>query len=175
MITEGRLFRGSSGAATEFGHVSVDSRGRRCACGKRGCAETYVSASGVRRTVYELLASSNEPSALRGVTFNDLTAELVARLAIAGDPIAREAFEVTGEILGRLLANAVAVVDPEAIVLGGGLMNAGEILMKPVRMSFDEHVLDRYKTTVQLFPSAMQDGEAGILGAASVAMRGILQ
>ncbi len=168
---DGEVLQGSGGAATELGHVSIDAGGRFCGCGKRGCAEAYVSASGVRRTVFELLSMDLRPSALREISFNDLKAEEISRLARDGDPIAIEAFEVTGRYLGILLANATAIFDPQAVVLSGGLMNAGDVLMTPVRRSFEQYVLDRYKDSVQLLVSTLNDGEAAVLGAASVAWR----
>jgi glucokinase len=169
MVMDGKLIQGASGAGTEFGHVSIDPKGRDCGCGKRGCAETYVSASGVRRTVFELLSHRLEPTFLRDISFNDLTTEIISRLAVEGDPIAVEAFEQTGAYLGHILANAVAIFDPEAVVLSGGLVNAGDILMSPVRRSFEEHVLERYRGSVRLLTSTLNDGEAAILGAASIA------
>ena len=154
-----------AGVGAEFGHISIDPRGRFCGCGRRGCVETYVSASGLRRTVYELLAERIDESELRDISFHSLTAETVSRLARKGDPIAKGAFDRTGVYLGQLLANLVAMFDPEAVVLFGGLVNAGDLLMTPMRQSFNEHVLDVYRARVRILISGLNNGEAAVLGA----------
>jgi len=165
IMIDGKLVQGANGAAGEFGHMTMSSGGRSCACGRSGCVETYVSAPGVRRTVFELLAERVEPSALRSVAFNDLTTDRIYQLALEGDPIAQGAFEVTGRHLGELVADIVAAFDPEAVVLSGGLVNAGDLLVAPARRAFEEHVLGRYKERVKILVSTLNDGQAAILGA----------
>jgi len=161
----GTLVQGENGAAGEFGHIIVDAGGRCCGCGRRGCVEAYVSASGLRRTVFELLADRLDESELRQISFNSLTAETVSRLAREGDAIASAAFAMTGEYLGRLLANLVAAFDPEAIVLYGGLVNAGDLLIGPTQRAFDEHALKVSRGRVRLLVSGLNSGQAGVLGA----------
>jgi glucokinase len=89
IVVHGKLMQGHHGAAGEFGHMAIIPGGRRCACGCRGCAETYISAPGLRRTVFELLAERVEESALRQIAFTDLTAEAITRLARDGDSLAK--------------------------------------------------------------------------------------
>ena len=139
-----------------------------CGCKRRGCVETYVSAKGICRTVFELLARSTEETELREISYNRLTAEKVHALAIHGDPIANEAFEITGKLLGQMLSNTVASFDPEAIILSGGLMHAGDLLLGPTVKSFNEHLLALHKNRVSIVKSQMKDGEAAILGAISL-------
>jgi len=165
IAVDGRIVQGENGAAGELGHITMDPAGRMCGCGRRGCVETYVSASGLRRTVMELLAASLEESALRGVSFRDMTAEMVARLAGDGDPIAREAVAVTGEHLGRMVANLAAAFDPEAVILYGGLVNAGELLVAPARKAFELNAMNVYRDRVRIVVSALNNGEAAVLGA----------
>ncbi len=173
ILVDGRLVQGAHGAAGELGHMIVTQGGRECACGRRGCAETYVSASGVRRTAFELLAESVAPSRLRNASFETLTADHVAELAANGDALAIEAFRRTGMALGLLLANVVTGFDPEAIVLCGGLIHAGELLAAPARESFERHVLERYRGKVRMVLSTLTDGEAAILGASSLVRESI--
>lgn len=170
IVSRGSLVHGESGVAGELGHVILEPGGRECGCRRLGCAETYVSATGLRRTVFELLAQKTAASALRGISFNHLSAKSVFELAQAGDAIARESFELTGQYLGRLLTNAVAVFDPEAIVLAGGLAHAGDMLFEPTRRTFEELVLEQYRGKVRILASGLPDGQAAILGASQRAL-----
>lgn len=165
ILADGKLLQGENGAAGEFGHMTLDPQGRVCGCGRRGCVETYVSASGVRRTVLDILAERLDESPLRSVSFNDLTAETVSRLAKDGDAIALEALTITGRHLGRLVADLAAAFDPEAVVLYGGLVNAGELLVAPAREEFEEHAMKAYRGKVRILVSSLNNGEAAVLGA----------
>ena len=121
IVTNGELVYGHDGFAGEIGHTIYDPNGRMCGCGRRGCLETYASASGIRRTVSELIADTTYESNLRNIPSNELTAKVICDEALKGDKIALEAFEITGKILGIKLADAVAHLSPEAIILFGGL------------------------------------------------------
>lgn len=165
IAVDGKLLQGENGAAGEFGHMTLDPQGRVCGCGRRGCVETYVSASGVRRTVHDLLAERLEESPLRSISFNDLTAETVSRLAKKGDAIALEALTATGRHLGRLVADLAAAFDPEAVVLYGGLVNAGEYLVAPAREEFEKHAMKAYRGKVRILVSSLNNGDAAVLGA----------
>jgi len=136
-----------------------------CGCGRRGCVETYVSAQGLRRSVQALLAERLDDSPLRSISFNDLTAESVSRLAEGGDILAMEALTITGAYLGRLIANLAAAFDPEAVVLYGGLVNAGELLLGPARVSFEQHAMNVYRGKMRILESTLNNGEAAVLGA----------
>ncbi len=120
IVVNGEMVYGHDGFAGEIGHTVVDPNGRDCGCGRKGCLETYTSAPGIKRTVFELLSTMIEPSVLRGVSFEDLSAKMIDDAARKGDIIAKEAFDYTGEVLGLNLANAVAHTSPEAIFLFGG-------------------------------------------------------
>jgi len=171
VVVNGELLYGADGFAGEIGHTVVDPRGRRCACGKRGCLEAYASAGGLCRTVMTLLADRLEESELRHYSFRDLTAREVFEAAQRGDAIAVNAFRETGRILGMKLADAVAITSPEAIILFGGLAAAGELLFEPTRISLDEHLLDIFRGKVRLLPSGLPDGAAAVLGAAALIWR----
>jgi glucokinase len=165
----GSLVHGENGAAGEFGHMTMELDGRQCGCGRQGCAETYVSATGLRRTVFELLAGRLEETELRHVSFSSLTAEKVSALALNGDVLATAALEVTGRYLGRLMANIASAFDPEAFILGGGLVFAGDLLVEPARRAFLDHALKRYTTTVRILVSPSNEGQMAILGASRFA------
>ncbi|HEX7358099.1 MAG TPA: ROK family protein, partial [Ignavibacteriaceae bacterium] len=97
VVVDGKLVYGSDGFAGEIGHTVYDPNGRQCGCGRKGCLETYASATGIKRTVMELLANTNEDSALKNISFNDLDSKMIYTSALAGDKIAKEAFEFTGK------------------------------------------------------------------------------
>lgn len=170
IVCNGEMVYGHDGFAGEYGHIAVDSRetGRQCGCGRKGCLETYVSATGIKRTVYALLAESNAPSELRDVAFKDLEAVMISTAAKHGDPIALEAFRQTGEKLGRALADAVVITAPKLIVLFGGLAKAGDLIFEPTKRYMEESMISIWKNKIDVIPSGIQDKNAAILGAAAL-------
>lgn len=166
-VANGELIYGRDGFAGELGHVVVNPQGRMCGCGRRGCLESYVSATGIKRTIYKLLADSLEPSLLRGIAFENLSAHTISEAALNGDKIAIEAFDYTGRILGQTLANTVAITNPEAIFIFGGLARAGEQLLKPVREHMEKNMLEIFKGKVKLLPSQLNEN-AAVLGASAL-------
>ena len=169
IVANGRLIYGHDGFAGELGHTLVNVFGRQCGCGRKGCLETYVSATGIKRTVYKLLADYTAESTLRGIAYDKLSARMITEAAIAGDFIARQAFEYTGRVLGMKLADTVAHFSPEAIILFGGLVNAGEHLLRPTRHHMEENMMNIYKGKVKLLVSGLQDKNAAVLGASALA------
>ena len=168
---DGQILNGANGLAGELGHAIVEPNGRKCNCGNAGCLETYVSASGIRRTVTHFLSFSNEESELRNISFNELTGAKISELALEGDKIALMTYELTGEILGRALSNIVVSYDPEAVILFGGLAEAGELLLEPTRRHFENYVLDLYKGRVKIIKSKLSNGKAAILGVSALVMK----
>ena len=168
IFVNNKLFYGANGLAGELGHITVDRDGRLCSCGRLGCLETYISANGLKRTVAFLLSKYNEESKLRKVPFDDITGELISELAMNGDLIAQKTFDFTADILGSALANFVKSFDPEAIILFGGIANAGELLFEPTRKYFNDSLLSMYKNKVPLIGSKLQGGKAAILGVCSL-------
>lgn len=169
IVIDGKLVYGADGFAGELGHTCVDANGRICGCGKKGCLETYVSATGIRRTVFQFLARMTDESELRNIPFNDLTAKKIYELANEGDPIAKQAFEYTGRLLGIGLANAVAFSRPEAIILFGGLAESGQLLFRPTKKWFEEYLLEIYRGKIKLLESNLHNLNSAILGAAALA------
>jgi glucokinase len=168
IVSNGQLLYGSDGFAGEIGHTVVDPNGRKCGCGKNGCLETYCSATGLCRTVQELICSSTENSELRRISSVEMTAEMVYEAALRRDPLALAAFEKTGRILGMKLADSVAHLSPEAIILSGGLASAGELVFAPTRRSLEEHLFPIFRDKVKLLPSSLR-GNTAVLGAAALA------
>lgn len=167
-VANGKLINGKHGIAGELGHTTVNYAGRFCNCGKRGCLETYVSATGIKRSVYKLLADHLEPSELRGISFDNLNTKMITEAAIRGDVVAREAFEYTGRILGTKLAETVVHTDPEAIFLFGGLSLAGDLIFKPTIKHMEANLMPLFRGKVKILPSGLQNQAAPILGASSL-------
>lgn len=167
-VCNGQLLNGHNGIAGELGHTTVNPNGRYCNCGKRGCLETYVSATGIRRTVYKLLADHLEDSELRGISFEDLNTRMITDAALRGDVVARQCFEYTGRILGLKLADAVVHTDPEAIFIFGGLAQAGELIFTPTIRSMEANLMPLFRNKVKVLPSGLSNQAAPILGASSL-------
>jgi glucokinase len=167
-VCNGILLNGKHGIAGEVGHTSVNPTGRYCNCGKRGCLETYVSATGIKRTVYKLLADHLEPSELRGISFDNLNTKMITEAALRGDVVAKAAFEYTGRILGMKLSETVVHTDPEAIFLFGGLSQAGDLIFKPTIKHMEANLMPLFRNKVKILPSALQNQAAPILGASSL-------
>jgi len=169
VFSNGDLIYGKHGFAGELGHTLVNANGRWCGCGKRGCLETYVSATGIRRTIYKLLADYTEPSILRSISFDDLSTRTISEAADKGDKIAMEAFKYTGRILGMKLADFIVHTDPEAIFLLGGLANAGDHIFNPAQENMEKFMMPLFlDKNIQLLPSGLKDDDAPILGASSL-------
>lgn len=174
-VSNGKLINGKHGIAGELGHVTVNPNGRYCSCGKRGCLETYVSATGIKRTVYKLLADHLEDSELRGVSFNELSTKMITEAAQRNDIIALEAFEYTAKILGTKLSDTVVHTDPEAIFIFGGLSLAGKLIFEPTRIHMENNLMPIFRNKVPILPSGLQDQSAPILGASSLVQTYIKQ
>ncbi len=167
-VANGELIYGHDGFAGEFGHVIVERNGRECGCGRRGCLEAYASATGIKRTAFDLMSQMREQSELREIPFSKLDSYDVYKAAKNGDPIALEAFRFTGEMLGRALADVVTVTSPEAIIMFGGLAKSGDLIFEPTKKYMEENMLFVFKDKVKLLPSGIQDRNVAIIGAAAL-------
>ncbi len=169
IVIDGKLLHGKTGNAGELGHVIMIPGGRQCGCGRKGCLETYVSATGIRRTAIEILEQNPDYNGpLSKIPKEELTSKDVGDAANAGDPLAIKIFELVGEGLGVAMANAVAFSSPEAIFLMGGPVKAGEVLMRPVRESFKKHLCFVYDNSVEVRVSELSGNDVAILGAAAL-------
>jgi glucokinase len=169
IVANGELIYGFDGFAGEIGHTFVYlNSDRECGCGRKGCLETYASATGICRTVFELMGRTMLPSELRNIPYNQLTAAMISDAAKKGDKLALEAFDVTGKLLGIKLADSVAHTTPEAIFLFGGLANAGDLIFKPTQKYFEENLLTIYKNKIKILPSSLNEKNGAILGSAAL-------
>lgn len=168
IVVNGKVIYGHDGFAGELGHTVTIPGGRVCGCGKRGCLEAYASAPGIKKTVFELLASETEETELRKYSFNELDAKMISNAASKGDPIALKAFDYTGKLLGMKLADAIMHTSPEAIFLFGGLAYAGNLIFEPTKKYMEENLLTVFKNKVKLLPSALQDKNIAVMGAAAL-------
>ena len=166
-FTNGQENRGYQGYAGEFGHTCIDVNGRKCGCGKRGCLETYAAAKGIVLTAREMMAESDRPSLMRDIT--DLTPRNITECCDKGDEMAIEVYRRTGFLLGIGIANYASLINPEAILLTGGISKAGHWLLDPTYESFEEHVFPNMRGKVKLLLSKLDDRERDTLGASALA------
>ncbi|OFY83982.1 MAG: glucokinase [Bacteroidetes bacterium RIFCSPLOWO2_12_FULL_35_15] len=172
IVVNGEMVYGHDGFAGEIGHVIMFPDGRQCGCGRKGCLETYCSATGIKTTYQQLttnnlqLTTSNQQPATKNKP--PINSKYIYDQAISGDKNAIEAFNYTGELLGLALANSVAYTSPQAIFLFGGLALAGDLIFKPTIENFEKNLLNIYKNKIKILPSQLNENDAAIHGAASL-------
>lgn len=176
IVLAGRLYRGRFGVGAEFGHLQVVPGGRRCGCGQLGCWEQYCSGRALLREAREI-ADVHPVHGARLLELGDgrpegITAREVTRAAQEGDPAALECFSVVGGWLGQGLADLAAVLDPGVFVVGGGVADAGDLLLEPARRVYAERLTGtRFRPHADLRLAAMGN-DAGLVGAADLARQG---
>ena len=166
-FSRGRGHRGFRGFAGEVGHACIIDHGRKCGCGKEGCLEAYCATHGIIQTAKELMAESNEPSLMRDI--DNLTPRDITECCEKGDELAKEVYRRTGYLLGLGLANYACIIDPQLMVVTGGISKAGKWLMEPARKSFNEHVFGNMRDNIKIVTSLMNNREREVLGAAALA------
>lgn len=169
IVANGQLIYGFDGFAGELGHMIVEPNGRPCGCGRKGCLETYCSATGVVRTTIAMLEESPEATSLRDIATDKLTSYEVYKAAMAGDAMAQEVFKQTGRRIGIACANIATFLSPEAFIFFGGLAQAGELLLRPIEEAYNENVLSLYKGKARFLMSGLDGAKAAILGASAIA------
>ena len=172
IFINGQAFLGSEGFSGEVGHTCVAPGGRLCGCGNKGCLEAYTGSRGVVRTAKELLESDPRPSMMREMDIQ--TPKEIFECCEKGDELAIEVFRHTGEILGVGLANYASILNPEAIIIAGGIAHAGKWLIEPTYASFEEHVFHNVKGKVKFLTSNLNEQERDVLGASGLEREGIL-
>ena len=170
IVVNGQLLYGHDGFAGELGHVIMvrGAEGRSCGCGRTGCLEAYCSATGVARTARELLAKTDRPSLLRDMNPEDITSLDVSIAAGKGDELAKEIYEFTGNMLGEACADFAAFSSPEAFIFFGGMVKAGDLIMEPIKRSYNEHVMNIFKNKAQFLISGLDGASAAVLGASAI-------
>ncbi len=166
-FSAGHEHQGFEGFAGEFGHTCIQPLGRKCACGKQGCLEAYVGAKGIVSTANELMKESDAPSLMRNV--ERLTPRIINDFCQQGDEMAIEVFRRTGEIFGMGLANYASLINPQAIILTGGISHAGKWLLDPTRQAFEDNIFGNMKGRIKILVSQLNDRERDVLGASALA------
>lgn len=170
IVINGEMVYGHDGFAGELGHVIMvrGEEGRLCGCGRKGCLETYCSATGVSRTAREFLEKDNRPSMLRDLDPAKIESYDVYKAAVAGDEIAKEIFEFTGKMLGEACADMAVFSSPEAFIFFGGLAKSGDVIMEPIERSYNAHVMPIFRNKAKFLVSPLEGAGAAVLGAAAL-------
>jgi glucokinase len=166
IIIAGKPYLGAHGVAGNIGHVMLQEDGPLCSCGRRGCLEALASGPAVARRARQALQEGDDagPLALLHKAGIEITSKEVADAAKEGDPLARQIMEASGRYLGQGLALLANVIDPQVIIIGGGLSQAGDCLLGSARAEFRHRILDPAKTTAIV--TAQLGDNAGMIGAA---------
>jgi len=173
IVVNGELYRGAFGTAAEIGHIRVVPEGHLCGCGARGCFEQYGSGNALMRHAREAIAAS--PDIARNLlsrgdgTLEGLTGKAITDAARDGDAVALAAFNTTAHWLGAGIASLAVVLDPECVVIGGGVIDAGEILLKPTREALERSMPFAGKHPYPEIIGAQLGNEAGLVGVADLA------
>ena len=170
LVEDGRLVRGANGLGAEFGHIILSEGGPRCGCGNRGCLEALASGSAIGRVAAEALTEGRVPAGSRLHDLDEVTGKTVTITAHAGDPYAAEVLQRCGFWLGVGIASLVNALDPALVVIGGGAMQAGDLLLGPARAAYLERLIGRVHRATPDIVRAQLGDEAGIIGAALLAM-----
>lgn len=169
IVVNGQMVYGHDGNAGELGHVIMKrNNGRICGCGRTGCLEAYCSATGVARTAREFLEIRKDDSVLRNLDIEAITSKDVYDAAVAGDQLAKEIFDYTGKILGEALADMVAFSSPQAIILFGGLAKSGDLLLKPLKETFEKSLMPIFRGKTKIIISELKESDAAVLGASAL-------
>ena len=173
IVINNELYRGAFGIAAEFGHLRVVPEGHLCGCGARGCLEQYASGSALRRHAREAISAS--PDLARNLlargdgTIDGLTGQAITDAAREGDAVALAAFQTTAQYLGAGIASLAVLLDPSCVVIGGGVIDAGEILLAPTREAMKRYMPFAGKHPYPEIVAAELGNEAGLVGAADLA------
>lgn len=159
IVLDGRIWHGASGVAGEIGHMTVVRNGRRCGCGNRGCLEVYASSKGLVFRMQEILKRK------KAGKYNKITPENIEKWALSGDSLANQAIKDTGVILGVAIASLANILNPEVVVLGGGISKIGRLLLDPIREEVGERAFPKAVERLKIVKAELGD-RAGALGAA---------
>jgi glucokinase len=170
IVVDGAVVRGASGGAGEWGHMVIDADGPLCTCGNRGCLEMLVSGTALGRAAQR--AAEELPDSAFGRALaagREISGMLATELAHDGDPVARDVVASMGHYLGVGIGNVVNILNPDVVVVGGGVIAAGELLLAPARAVVAERALAPSRDQVRILPTRFGDA-SGMIGAAVLAM-----
>lgn len=169
IVVDGKLLHGASDVAAEIGHITIETNGRRCGCGNDGCLEAYASGPAIARRTIEAIESGAESSigAMVGGALDRISAQTVYDAAGAGDPLALEVVQDTAKYLGVGVANLINILNPEVVVICGGVTQAGDRLFTPLRREVTRRAFRPAVQACRIVPGLLP-GTAGVVGAAKV-------
>jgi glucokinase len=169
LIVDGQLYHGATGVAGEIGHLTVNLDGPPCNCGSFGCLEVYAAGPAIVARAQKAVRAGAQ-TALIQMTENrpeDITVPLIAQAAARGDPLASQIMEETGHYIGAGLASLINVLNPERVVIGGGVAQAGESLLKPIEKTVRARAMPTAAEALQVVPAQLGE-DAGVIGAAAL-------
>ena len=168
VFANGKPILGIKGLAGELAHTRVNQELRQCGCGKEGCLETFLSATGLKRTALNLMSTHLVDSKMRGYSPDALTSKLIYEIAAQGDSLASEVFRFTAQILGEKLADIAATFSPQAIFISGGLTGAKEYILDDAKEHMEKNLLPFYRKFIKVELSELPINKASLLGASSL-------
>ncbi len=166
VVVDGKVLHGASDVAGEIGHITIETNGRRCGCGNDGCLEAYASGTAIARRMAEAIGAGGE-SSLVGPEGRELTAQAVYEAAASGDPLALEVVQDTAKYLGVGVANLINILNPEIVVICGGVTQAGDRLFTPLRREVTRRAFKPAVEVCRIVPGELP-GTAGVVGAAKI-------
>ena len=165
IVLNGKLVRGASNAAGEIGHIKMTlDKGPLCGCGDHGCFEAYASGPSIVSMAKEFISGGKSAKYKEMATDGIITPYIVAQAALQGDPVSLQIFKQMGEIIGIGLSSVVNLLNPEKIIIGGGVADAGEILLGPIRKTIEDRTMPIQKEAVKVVPAQLANA-AGVIGA----------
>ncbi len=166
LVINGKLVRGAANAAGEIGHIKLQMNGGPiCGCGDTGCLEAFASGPSIVAMAQEYIkgGKSTKFRELAGVD-GEITPYLVAKAAEAGDPVAKRIFEIVGTYIGLGLTSVINLLNPEKVIIGGGVAEAGDLLLEPIRKTIKERAMVVARDSVEIVPAQLGN-TAGVIGA----------
>lgn len=170
IVIDGKIYRGVTGTAGEIGHLTLDPNGPLCKCGNRGCIERYVGGPNLSMQAREAVRNGKSPRLLKmvGGKLEDITPRIIAEAALKGDPLSVQLWQEAGERLGVILASLVNMLNPEMIILAGGVSRAGKLLLGPIRAAVKERAFKTPASACSITVSKYTH-KLGVVGAALLA------
>jgi len=165
LVINGKIVRGASNAAGELGHIKLKMQGGPiCGCGDTGCLEAYASGPAIVGMAYDYIKGGKAAKFSEMAGDGEITPYIVAKAAEEGDPIAKRIFEIVGEYIGIGLTSVINLLNPEKVIIGGGVAESGELLLNPIRRTIKERAMSVAGNTVQIVPAELGN-TAGVIGA----------
>jgi glucokinase len=165
LVINGQLVRGAANAAGEIGHIKLQTHGGPiCGCGDTGCLEAFASGPSIVAMAYEYLKGGKSAKFRELAGDGEITPYIVAKAAEAGDPVAKRIFEIMGEYIGLGLTSVINLLNPEKVIVGGGVAECGDLLLEPIRRTVKERAMIVAGSSVEIVPAQLGNS-AGVIGA----------